>query len=156
MRPLPFACADAPTRPIIEMRIALFALVFLVAACSSDSDNGALVDPDPVDDQEQTQEIRFSTDVQPVFAASCAGSGCHIGASAYGVNLASWSATMGSEGVQYGGPTVIAGNSSASPLMDKLRSSPRFGSRMPLGRAALPASSIQAIADWIDAGALDN
>lgn len=141
---------------MIPMRFILFCLVLLAAACTSDSDNGMLVDPDPVDDQEQTQEIRFSSDVRPVFAASCGGSGCHIGASASGVNLASWSATMGSQGVQYGGPTVIAGNSSASPLIDKLRSSPRFGSRMPLGRAALPASSIQAIADWIDAGALDN
>ncbi|NBW93046.1 MAG: hypothetical protein EBR20_01520 [Bacteroidetes bacterium] len=140
------------------MRISLLALVFFLAACSSDSDNGALVDPGPPDDGggEQSEEIRFSTDVLPVFAASCGGSGCHIGASASGVNLASWSATMASQGVQYGGPTVIAGNSSASPLVNKLASSPRFGSRMPLGRAPLSAASIQTIADWIDAGALDN
>jgi len=141
------------------MRATLFILVFFLAACSSDSDNGALVDPGAPDDDgggEEAGEIRFSTDVLPVFAASCGGSGCHIGASASGVNLASWSATMASQGVQYSGPTVIAGNSSASPLVDKLASSPRFGSRMPLGRAPLSSASIQAIADWIDAVAPNN
>ena len=156
---LPSACADPPNPPIIDMRIALLALLFLVAACSSDSDNGVLVDPDPPDNNgggEQTEEVRFSTDIQPVFAASCGGSGCHIGASTNGVNLASFASTMGSQGAQYGGAIVLPGNSAASPLIDKLGSSPQFGARMPLGRAALSAGTIQDIAAWIDAGAPNN
>ena len=41
--------------------------------------------------------------------------------------------------------------------MDKISTQqPRFGSRMPLGRAPLSGTQIAQIKDWIDEGALDN
>lgn len=142
------------------MRSYLLLVAFLLAGCSSDSDNGTLVGPDPGggDDggSDQIDEVRYSTDVQPVLAASCGGSGCHIGASANGVSLGSWASTMASVGAQYGGPIVIPGNAAGSPLVNKLGSSPQFGARMPLGRPALSTGSVQTIMEWIDAGAPNN
>ena len=42
-----------------------------------------------------------------------------------------------------------------SPLFDKIsQESPSFGSRMPLGSAALPDAAIETIGRWIDEGAL--
>lgn len=133
-------------------------LIFLIlSGCSSDSDNGVITGPiiDEPDDPTPTV-VSYSTQVQPIFAASCGGSGCHVGGSASGVNLASWSATMASNGSQYGGPSVVAGGAASSPLIDKLGVSPRFGSRMPLGRAALSSSQVQTITSWINDGAPNN
>jgi len=133
----------------------LFALILI--GCSSDSDNGMITGPvnDEPDNPTPT-EVSFATQVRPIFAASCGGSGCHVGGSASGVNLASWSATMASSGSQYPGATVVAGSAASSPLIDKLGSSPRFGSRMPLGRGALSSSQIETISSWINNGAPNN
>lgn len=141
------------------MRTSLLLIAFLLAGCSSDSDNGALVNPDVGGDDggsEEVEEVRYSTDVQPIFAASCSGSGCHIGAATNGVSLGSWAAVTSSVGAQYGGPIIIPGNAAGSPLIDKIGSSPRFGSRMPPGQSALSSSRVQTIAEWIDAGAPNN
>ena len=139
------------------MRYLPLLFVVVLFGCSSDSDNGMITGPvtDEPDNPEPTV-VSFSSQVLPIFGASCSGSGCHVGGSASGVNLASWSSTMASNGSQYGGPAVVAGNAAVSPIIDKLRSSPRFGSRMPLGRAALSASQVEIISSWINEGAPNN
>ena len=139
------------------MRYLPLLLAVILIGCNSDSDNGMITGPDTDEPDNPTPTVvSFSTQVQPIFAASCGGSGCHVGGSASGVNLASWSATMASNGSQYGGPAVVAGNAAISPLIDKLGSSPRFGSRMPLGRAALSSSQVATISSWINDGAPNN
>ena len=142
---------------IRPMRYLPLLIALILIGCSSDADNGMITGPVTEEPDNQTPTVvSFSMQVQPIFAASCGGSGCHVGGSASGVNLASWSATMASNGSQYGGPSVVAGSAAISPLVDKLGSSPRFGSRMPLGRAALTSSQIASISSWINDGAPNN
>jgi len=135
--------------------LALFVLTF--SACSSDTKDNTgtvLVDPDPPDDP--SDPISYSTQVQPIFSASCSGSGCHIGSSTSGVSLGSHASVLASRGTQYGGLIVFPGNSSGSPIIDKVGNSPDFGSRMPLTGSLLSSAQISTIAAWIDEGAQNN
>jgi hypothetical protein len=54
------------------------------------------------------------------------------------------------------GPAVTAFDAANSLMIKKLSSPPPFGSRMPLGSAALPADTIAVIRSWIDQGARNN
>lgn len=95
--------------------------------------------------------------VQQIFTSSCGGSGCHIGERTNGVRLDSYTNVTESEGAQYGGPIVVAGEPENSPLIDKIaNSSPEFGSRMPEGRSPLSTDDIDLIRDWIAEGAQNN
>ena len=102
-----------------------------------------------------TVAASYSADVAPLFAATC-GDGCHVGGAAGGVDLGTYAAVRASVGDQYGVPAVIAGDAGASPLVDKIEAAPRFGARMPVGRAPLSADQIARVRAWIDAGALDD
>lgn len=127
----------------------LLAATLVLGACQSKQiDNSVIVDPGPV--------VSYAADVQPIFAASCGGVGCHVGESTNGVDLSTYSATMSSVGLQYGGAVVIAGNAAGSPLIDKVEASPTQGSRMPLGASSLTASQVEVIKTWIDDGAENN
>lgn len=128
-------------------------LVFGVGACTSKTiDNTGLTDPGPDDEV----IVSYASDIQPLFNASCGGIGCHVGFQMSGVALDSYAAVMASVGLQYGGPIVIPGNASGSPLIDKLSATPQSGRRMPLTGVPLPASDIELIRTWINDGALDN
>ena len=148
------------SEPIMRILASIFLAAVLITGCSSDSDNGSIVGP--ITDIEENggggsdMQVSFATQVLPIFSSSCSGSGCHNPGAASGVSLASWSSTISTQGSQYGGAIVLAGNAAGSPLIDKLGSSPRFGSRMPLGRGALSSSQVQIITDWINQGALNN
>lgn len=140
--------SSEPMLPIFR-RIALLALPVVLVACQDklvdNTDSG-----DPVTD------VSFSTEVQPIFNASCSGVGCHIGQTTNGVNLSSYAQVTASTGTQYGSKIVVPGDADASPIVDKLRTNPDYGVRMPRGGAALSAAKIQLIRTWIDEGALDN
>ncbi len=128
------------------------ALLVLISGCASELlDNTGGDPPDS-----NIPDVSYSTDVQPVLTASCGGSFCHINGAAGNVQLNSFSNATSSVGAQYGSAIILPGDSSTSPLMDKLQSSPRLGSRMPLGRSPLSETEITMIASWIDDGALDN
>lgn len=127
-------------------RLLLLAAVTL-PACQSERVGAAdpFVPSAPVD---------FARDVQPIFAQNCGG-GCHLDVVTSGVNLASYTAVLSSVGEQYGERIVQPGDPAASPLMDKIASPrPRFGERMPRGRAPLSAEQIGIIEAWIADGAL--
>ncbi len=127
----------------------LFAVTLVLGACQSKKiDNSVIVDPGPV--------VSYAADVQPIFASSCGGVGCHIGETTNGVNLSTYSAAIGSRGLQYGGPVIVPGDGAGSPLVDKVGPSPSEGSRMPLGLGALSASQVETIRTWIDDGAENN
>ena len=130
-------------------RVALAALPLFLVACQD-----KLVDhTDPGD---PPADVSFSSDIMPLFTASCGGVGCHIGRTESGVNLSSHAQVMASTGSQYGIRVVLAGDAAGSPLVDKLSTNPDYGTRMPRGGAALSAAQIQLIRAWIDEGALDN
>jgi len=107
--------------------------------------------------------VSFATDVQPIFTANCALSGCHAGAfPAQGMNLSAGVAYANLVGVtSVECPTfqrVAAGAPSSSYVIFKLQGSgPCFGgSRMPLFADPLPDAQIQTISNWIAQGALNN
>ena len=80
--------------------------------------------------------------IQGIFRSSCGGGACHINQATSGVNLTSYETLMASTGVQYGGPVVVAGSPSRSPLIDKvLMPTPEHGSH--LYRAAGRARHLQ-------------
>ena len=107
----------------------------------------------------------FATDVQPIFTASCAFSGCHGGASpAQGMNL--------SAGQAYANTVNVPSNE--LPSMDRIEPSDPdqsylvnkiqgtqgdvggSGQRMPLGGDPLSDADINTIRAWIAAGADNN
>ncbi|MEQ9104733.1 MAG: hypothetical protein RIE53_08550 [Rhodothermales bacterium] len=134
----------------------LLLLLFMLAACSSETiDNTGLTDPDPDPDPEPVQ-VSYAQDIQPLFNASCGGVGCHIGQATNGVSLGSHEQVTTSVGFQYGTPVVIPGDAAGSPIIDKISVNPRFGSRMPLGRAPLEAADINRVRVWIEHGAPNN
>jgi hypothetical protein len=134
----------------------LLLLLLLLAACSSETiDNTGITDPDPDPDPEP-MTVSYARDIQPLFNASCGGVGCHVGQSTNGVSLGSHAQVVASVGFQYGTPIVLPGNAADSPIIDKISANPRFGSRMPLGRAPLEGADINRIRNWIDDGAPNN
>ena len=133
------------------MYASLILLIIIFVSFGCKSDTILLTAPiDPGDD------VSFSADVNPIFQASCSGSGCHIGQTTNGVNLSSYDSVINSIAASYNKDAVIPSDAAGSPLVDKLGVSPEFGSRMPSGRAALSTLQIDTIRGWIDDGAIDN
>jgi hypothetical protein len=104
--------------------------------------------------------VSFSSQVQPIFNASCVG--CHGASSpAAGLNLsagAAYAALVGKPSTKCASYQLVqAGAPSSSYLVFKLQGSgPCFkGSQMPTG-TPLPAAQIQLISNWILQGALNN
>ncbi|MBI2388544.1 MAG: hypothetical protein HYV09_02910 [Deltaproteobacteria bacterium] len=103
--------------------------------------------------------VSFAKDVQPIFSASCTGTGCHSGAvprgslsleagKSYGelVNVASAACS--------GKLLVTPGDVSKSYLDNKLTGVGMcFGTQMPKAGAALPAAQLATIRSWICNGA---
>ena len=113
----------------------------------------------------QREGIDYETQIQPVFTANCAISGCHTGESLPFGGLAGAGLVL-TAGSSYealvGKPSkldpersyVTPGRSSESILVLKLEGASETGSRMPLGGDPLAPEIIQLIKDWIDQGAL--
>lgn len=143
----------------IARTVLILSTTLVMSACSSDTmDNtgGALVDPDPPGTGENGNPVRYSTQIQPIFSASCGGSSCHIPGPQNGVTLGSHAAVIASRGNQYLSLIVLPGNAAESPLIDKLGGAPQFGQQMPDGQPSLSLAHIQLIATWIDEGAQNN
>lgn len=109
----------------------------------------------------EASEAPTFNDIQnDILTMNCAVSGCHTGATpAAGLNLSEGLAfdnIVGSTSSFSDGILVLANDSANSLLFQKIGPNPPFGRRMPLGRSPLSDDDIQRIADWIDAGALDN
>ncbi len=141
-------------------------VIALTVACVGDGtgldENGNLLgtaEPGPVG------SVTFSADVQPIFTANCALSGCHAGsAPAMGQNL--------SEGVAYANivgvpsrevpalnriePDEPDGSYLIHKIQDTQASVGGFGGRMPLGGGALSDDEIAAIRAWVAQGAPNN
>lgn len=99
----------------------------------------------------------YSTNIQPIFTASCSGSTCHIPGPQSGVTLSSFSNARGSIGNQYGVYVINPGNAADSPIIDKIsNASPKHGVRMPYGGSPLSQDKIDTLKAWINRGAKEN
>lgn len=107
----------------------------------------------------------FSGDVQPIFTANCALSGCHAAPSPQeNQNLTAGQAyanIVNVSSMQL--PTmnrVTPGEPDSSYLVHKIQGTQVFvggsGQRMPFGGNRLPQSQINTIRNWIQEGALNN
>jgi hypothetical protein len=112
--------------------------------------------------------VSLQHDVQPIFTASCAVSGCHdAGILSAGMVLEEGRLFDPVEGI-VGVPSqealgvlrVKPGSSAESYLIHKLQGTQDTvgggGDPMPFGGPSLADSTLQVIRDWIDQGALDN
>ncbi|UCD25966.1 MAG: hypothetical protein JSW51_01555 [Gemmatimonadota bacterium] len=106
----------------------------------------------------------FAAVVQPIFTANCALSGCHAGSSpAQGMNLSSGQAYANIVDVpsnESGLVRVKPSMPDSSYLVHKIQGTQGSvggsGGQMPLGRAALSQTQIDAIRQWIADGAPNN
>jgi hypothetical protein len=105
--------------------------------------------------------VSFSSQIQPIFTASCVNAGCHPGGSAP-FSLASGASYANLVNVSsIAGPCavnmmrVLPGNPAASSLVNRLEGT-SCGVQMPLGGSPLPVSQLQLIRDWISQGAPNN
>ena len=102
----------------------------------------------------------FASDIQVVFTASCALSGCHNASASAGLNLSQGQAYNNLVNVlstqEPPKVRVVPNDATNSYLVIKLEGRQTVGGRMPLGGSALNANHIQNIKNWINKGAKDN
>lgn len=131
---------------------AVILLAILFAACSKSSSNPATP---------SSGDISFSNQVQPIFSASCAIPGCHLGTSAQqGMDLSSGNAYNNIVNVKsIEVPSfyrVKPSSSDSSYLYMKITGASGIsGVQMPK-TGSISQSQIQTIKDWIDQGAKNN
>jgi mono/diheme cytochrome c family protein len=94
-------------------------------------------------------QVDYDSEIQPIFTANC--NSCHSSGQ-NGFNSSSYEAVMASTSNNYDTLYVFPGNADESPLVDKLGSSPQFGSQMPQG-GSLSTAQIDLIKQWINEGA---
>jgi hypothetical protein len=106
--------------------------------------------------------ISYSTNIQPIYDASCAIAGCHIGAApAFGLNLAageSYDATVNVKSLER--PKLLfvePGKPDDSYLVRKVEGGPDIaGNQMPDNKPPLPLDQMDAIRQWITECAPNN
>ena len=150
--------------PVTFLRALLLAPALLLCGCTNDDATLGtdLLGPTP------SAMVSLQQDVQPIFTASCAVSGCHdAGSASAGMVLEEGRLFDPVEGIvgvpSQEAPAVVrvkSGSSAESYLIHKLQGTQDTvggaGDRMPLGGEQLSDPTLQVIRDWIDQGALDN
>jgi hypothetical protein len=146
------------------MRIVWLAAVVGLTGCVGDG-TGLGPGGDPLLCDPAAGAVSFCRDIQPIFTANCAFSGCHAGASPQlGQNLSAGNAYASIVNVpSQEVPTldrVEPGNPDASYLVNKIEGTAAavggVDTRMPLGQGPLPQADIDLIRAWIAAGAPNN
>ncbi len=117
------------TTKTVHLKIALLSSLSLALGCSADKEDVVTPPPNP-----PAAEVKFSTQVLPIFTASCAG--CH-------------GATNPSGGISLTTYAQISANATAAYSAIQ-------ADRMPKGGPALSATQKALIKAWIDAGKKDN
>ena len=124
----------------------LFVLALLLPNCGKET-----TEPEPV--VYPDSNLSFNEHIHPIFLSNCATSGCHESVSpAKGLDLE----TLTPSFISVNGPMIIPFNASQSRLYRLLLSSDAGTPRMPLNRAPLLTSQIEAIRIWINEGAIIN
>lgn len=117
------------TTKTVHLAIALLSSLPLIFSCSADKEDIVKPNPDP-----PATEVKFSTQVLPIFQTSCAG--CHINTNPpNGISLTTYA--------------QISANATAAYNAIQ-------ADRMPKGGPALSAAQKSLIKAWIDGGKKDN
>jgi hypothetical protein len=140
----------------VNARLAWIAgMALLASSCGGDGVVSMVSGPPPSD-------APTLTSLQDaIFTPKCGVPGCHAPpAPEQGMNLSEGNTyvfTVGVDSTELSGfKRVLPGNAADSYLYMKLAGDPRIvGERMPFG-GMLTADEIEAVKQWIDAGALDN
>ena len=105
----------------------------------------------PVSEGGSTGEVSFAVTIKPAFDSYCLA--CHNESFTQG----GWLSTSYDEVINSGenGPSVIAGDADNSLLAQKLLGTQSMGNKMP-PVSDMPQDLIQAVLDWINAGAPNN
>ena len=106
--------------------------------------------------------VLFSSQIQPIFNASCALSGCHVAGGTAPMSLATGASfgnlvgVAATVGACSGTLRVAPSDTNASAIVKRLEGN-TCGPRMPFGSPSpLPLDQIQLIRDWISQGARNN
>ena len=132
----------------------------------SDGDEGNTVDAATADARPPPvcpggADVSFSSDVQPIFTASCNDNACHDGVgSAAQLDLTEGSAygnLVGATAFQCDRTLVVGGNLDESYLVSKLTGLDMCsGTLMPKANMALPDDELDVILAWVCGGAADD
>jgi hypothetical protein len=124
----------------------LFLMSVFFSQCSKDTTEPTqIVYPD--------SNLSFNQHIYPILSGNCATSGCHESINpAKGLDLE----TLTPSFISVNGPTVIPFNAVQSRLYRLILASDMGTPRMPLNRAPLPTSQVEAIKTWINEGAIIN
>jgi len=102
----------------------------------------------------------FAGDIQPIFSASCAVSGCHNSTAQAGLNVSSGQAYGNLVNVDSTEDAtkkrVLPNDANNSYLVMKVEGRQTSGVRMPSGGSPLSSAQIQNIKNWINKGANNN
>jgi hypothetical protein len=134
---------------------------FLFAALTIGCSKGSLYPSQP-SSPPTSQTVSFQTNVQPIFTANCATSGCHINPGAQqGLDLSTGNAYANIVNVQSReNPSyyrVKPSNADSSYLYLKITGASGItGVRMPYLRPQLSQTDMQTIQSWINQGAKNN
>ena len=100
------------------------------------------------------EDVLYSRHINPIFATSCAGAECHVGARAASLSLGSWNSVV--EGSEFGA-VVVPFSADRSHLFQHVNTDTTLGPsatpRMPLSLDPLPIEQIKTIMRWINEGA---
>jgi hypothetical protein len=113
-------------------------------------------------DSNPQNRANLSTIQNEIFTPKCATAGCHNGPVPTRLDLRSGQSraqlvdVAATDPKVAGAKRVTPGNRSTSVLFQAITTGPTTSGRMPSGQQALSQSDIDAIGEWIDAGALDN
>lgn len=104
------------------------------------------------------QLISFADNIQTIFTASCAVSGCHVNGGTAPMSLAAGEAfaNLINQGVLVGGGVRVIPNDSANSVLFMKVSGTTAGPQMPIGKPPLPPFEQDLIKVWIDMGAENN
>ena len=111
-----------------------------------------------------TPEATFAADVQPIFTANCALSGCHLPPDPQqGMDLSAGEAyanTVNVPSMESSLDRIEPGDPEASYLVHKIRGTQSSvggsGVQMPATGTPLPTATINVIRSWVRAGAQNN
>jgi hypothetical protein len=138
---------NSVTYKIILTTFVLVSLSLYGSGCGNSNGGGSTTDTNST----PVSVVSYVNDIQPIFNDNCSASSCHGAGAPSGLRLTSYN-NFAKGGVS--GKAFIAGDSANSLIIKRLDGT--IGPRMPKGMAPLKADQIQAIKDWIDAGAKDN
>ncbi|MBI2060141.1 MAG: hypothetical protein HYT87_10250 [Nitrospirae bacterium] len=140
------------------MRRKLMVMILVTASLAACGDAYEGTDSSPC----TVVEASFGVIQSEVFSKSCAFSGCHgRGSKNAGLNLDAnggdvYENLVGVDSTEVTLKRVAAGDPENSYLVKKLEGKDIVEGRMPLTGAKLPSCKIQAVRDWIAAGAPKN